>query len=260
MGGNRTEDTRLYSLMHPSSELQMACQAEDSVGGRRKSFPGIPIDQPERLVALDAEKEMLWLSDDRDMPLAVFCDHKTEEVVFARWIHHRHEQANSLTRLVPPSESTENIGKRSQGSAPKRADATKRPELGRTDSASTIEKRSSLGGTRSLNRAHNRRVSFKPEPIIPVAEKLNGNPLAALEGDTAMSARIKAEGDLIRGLPHQRRVSQGMKEAEKQNKNVLGDMEIGENTMLFGLDQPKARMQPDIVFIELHRWAAPYST
>ena len=261
LGNKGSEEGRLYTLMHPSSELQMVCKI-DGVDQKQRtdSCTGIPITHPGRIEALDPEKELLWLTDDADMPLAVFCDHKTEEIVFSRWTRHRNEQGPGVSDGPGTKEALESATTNEQVDVSvKRIDPQQRPGLGRMESASgsVAEKRSSVGGTRSLSRAHNRRVSFKPETINPPMETGNPDPLATLEGDTANSARIKADGDLIRGLPHQRRVSQGMKEANKKTKLALEDLDVGETTMLFGIDQPKDRSQPDMLMTEVQRWSIP---
>jgi anaphase-promoting complex subunit 1 len=263
LGGNGTEDARLYTLTHPSSELQTVCQSCHIPGGPRdiecRDNSVVRLDQVE---PLEPEKELIWLSDTKDTKLAVFHDHKTDEIVFARWENCNDESVADAPKTDHNIKAVGGSAIKAHDVSTKRPDAPLRPGLGRVDSTSgsLLEKRSSVGGSRSLGRAHNRRVSFKPDVLNPAVEKANHDPLAALEGETAISTRIKAEGDLVRGLPHQRRVSQGMKEVERKNKVAFDDLDVGENTMLFGIDQPKARMQPDMVMMEIHRWPLPDST
>jgi hypothetical protein len=96
-------------------------------------------------------------------------------------------------------------------------------------------------------------VSFKPDAQTPAMENARREGLVGLEDDVGVSARIKAEGDLVRGLPHVRRVSHGIHEADRKARLLMEDNDIGEKTMMFGLDRVSHPIQADVTMQEIYR-------
>ena len=255
LGESGADGGRVYSLLHPSSEMRPISRGSSLHVARSESRPDyLPNDPQLHAGPLSCDIEILWISDLQGLPVALSYDHINAELVFWTW------------SMLPPDcglwshnqpDKHDNIESVATGDRPGKAHTTaaKRPSIARLDSNVSAAKdtRSSIGGLRGPSRALNRRVSFKPDVYPPAMEDARGEGLVGLEDDAGLSARIKAEGDLLRGLPHVRRVSHGIQEADRKARLLMEDNDIGENTMMFGIDRVSHPIQADVMMQEIYR-------
>jgi anaphase-promoting complex subunit 1 len=259
-----SDEARLYSLRHPSSELQVVVETPLLQVGRTDTHGKTDrIERPTNVKPLGLETDVLWVSDEKSTPLAVGRDCMTNEIVFSRWaclpLVSSAEPEMSETKDVAEQEYASSVRNKSiplSGSS-----KSKRMSLARQDSVNgtQLERRASIAARRSTGPVPNRRVSFHPE--IPKAgkERMYPGVVPGADVDESVSARIKAEADLVRGMPHQRRTSHGMKENERFNGNYDIDFEVGETTMLHGIEANEDTIGFDVVLEEFGRWRIPTS-
>ena len=255
LGESGSNDGRVYSLLHPSSEMRPVSRGLSLHAARSGPRPDyLPNDPQLHAEPLNCNIEMLWMSDLQGLPIALSYDHVNDEIVFWTWSCLPPDSDLWSNNQSDKHDGGERIAAEEQSSKAPIA-AAKRPNITRLDSNVSAAKdtRSSIGGLRGPSRAPNRRVSFKPDAHTPAKENTLREGLVGLEHDAGVSARIKAEGDLVRGVPHVRRVSHGLHEADRKARLLMEDNDIGENTMMFGIDRVSHPIQADVKMQEIYR-------
>lgn len=275
-----SNQARLYTVTHPTSEMLALCHASALTGGfvdnkgRHR-----PAARPNQLRSMAPGMEIIFVSDAPDLPLYVCYDHLSNDIVFYRWAR--------LSDQQEVSSSTNDAAKVSMDGAPladmqgvlsangKPSDRQKRVSI--APEAITYSRRPRVSSADATVDMPRRRPSLKRErsntvtantvepsapqsgvEIVRAALNENGSHLDPKE----TTARARAEGDVIRGFSRkvERRWSTQAGSRTSNRDKVLHDMteaDLRETTMLMGLEKVERSVLCDVAGEQIHRWRLP---
>lgn len=275
-----SNQARVYTVTHPTSEMMFLCHTNaltggfvDAKGRHRRAA------RPSQLRPLAHHMEVIFVSDAPEIPLYVCYDHSSNDIVFYRWARLSNQQEVSSSPIrgaeLPTPEAPiadmqgvlEADGKPSNRQkrvsiAPEAVTYSRRPRVSHTEAAPDMpRRRPSLKRERSNTITANTVDSSAPQTgveIVRAALNENGNFLDSKE----TTARVRAEGDVIRGVSRkvERRWSTQASSRPNGRAKVLHDMseaDLRETTMLMGLEKVERSVLSDVVGEEIHRWKLP---
>ena len=275
-----SNQARLYTVTHPTSEMLTLCHASALTGGfvdinGRHRRAG----RPTQLRSVAPSIEIIFVSDAPDIPLYVCYDHLSNDIVFYRWARLSDQQEVSPSSddaaKVPMDEAPladmqgilEANGKPSNRQkrvslAPNAITHSRRTRVSNANAVADMpRKRPSLKRERSHTVTPNTTEPPAPQSgveIVRAALNENGSHLDPRETTT----RARAEGDVIRGVSRkvERRWSTQAESRTNNRGKVLHDIteaDLRETTMLMGLEKVERSVLCDVVGEQIHRWRLP---
>jgi anaphase-promoting complex subunit 1 len=274
-----SNQARVYTVTHPTSEMMFLSQTKDLTGGfvdakgrhRRAA-------RPSQLRPMAQSMEVIFVSDVPEIPIYVCYDHSSNDIVFYRWARLSDQQqiSSPIDETIAPTREAasadmqgvvEANGKPSNRQkrvsiAPEAISYSRRPRVSNAEATSDMpRRRPSLKRERSNTITANNVDSAVPQSgveIVRAALNENGNLLDSKEP----TARARAEGDVIRGVSRkvERRWSAQANSRPNGRAKVLQDMteaDLRETTMLMGLEKVERNILSDVVGEQIHRWGLP---
>ncbi|KAI5451839.1 Anaphase-promoting complex subunit 1 [Naganishia albida] len=273
-----SNQARVYTVTHPTSEMMFLCHTPSLVGGhvnqrgehRRASKP--PVLHP-----LQSSMEVVFVSDAPEVPIYAGYDHDSNDLVFYRWARLRDQPDATVTSVdnvdLPPQpvegmqENSDTKVKASNRQkrvsiAPEAIEFSRRPRMSTTDTVvDPPRRRPSLKRERSNTLNGHAVDSTLPQSgaeIVRAALNDNGNALDPKD----VNARVRAEGEVIRGVSRkvERRWSTQASNRQRGRPRALHDLsetDLRETTMLMGLDKVERTILADVVGEEIRRWRLP---
>lgn len=273
-----SNQARVYTVTHPTSEMMFLCHTPKLVGGhvsqkgehRRATKPPV-------LHLIKSSMEVVFVSDAPEVPIYACFDHESNDVIFYRWARLRDQPDVTLstvettdpqpqptvdTRDVPETKAKAANRQKRVSIAPEAIEYSRRPRLSTADTVvDPPRRRPSLKRERSNTLNGNTVDPAIPQSgaeIVRAALNENGNALDSKD----ISARVRAEGEVIRGVSRkvERRWSTQASTRQKGRPKVLHDLsetDLRETTMLMGLDKVERTILADVVGEEIRRWRLP---
>lgn len=278
-----SNQARVYTVTHPTSEMMFLCHTPVLQGGHvdhqgehhRATKPPI-------LYPIDPSMEVLFVSDSPEIPIYACYDHNSNDIVFYRWarlkdqpdasghiignsasVEPRQQPQPSVDKQDDPETKTKPSNRHKRVSiAPEAVEYSNRPRLSNADTVNEpLRRRPSLKRERSNTLNANTVDAMLPQSgpeIVRAALNENGNALDSKD----VSARVRAEGEVIRGVSRkvERRWSTQASSRQKGRPKVLHDLseaDLRETTMLMGLEKVERTILTDVVGEQMHRWPLP---